>query len=308
IAEKLDFSWLSIGDGQLFRLSLDGFEGDMHAQVLSIEAFGGVAFPEVDMQYATDKINTLNVSLPALPYPPALVAYLAQARERRIIADVFAQNATFDLAKENESSEKLSFVKPDKSYSPQEYIRFNDTRDFINEVATFMRIQNTSKGESFRVMMERNKLAEHPPSMFLNGYMFTDAEELLEIELDDIDRIDIYRKERTILKQFKTMGRNGVITIFTKNPNIRPRSGSQLILRGFQKNGSKIEVKPYKDGPTFSPRLLWDAAPTINEQGEAVGRFQLSDDPNNFIILIDKYTQRGQSQSRKILELKANEP
>lgn len=308
IAEKLDFSWLSVGDGQLFGLSLEDFEGDMQAQVLSIEAFGGVEFPEVSMVYASDNIHSLRLNLPPLPYTPAIVSYLAEARKRRIIADVFAQKLELDLEEDKEKSEALSFVKPDKSYSPQEYIRFNDTRDFINEVATFMRIKNDDNGESFQVMMERNTLAEHPPAMFLNGYMFTDAKELLEMELDDIERIDIYRKERTILKQFKTLGRNGVIAVFTKNPSKKPRSGSKLKLQGFQENGSKIEIKYHQEGPTFSPRLLWDAAPTINEDGELSCSFSLSDDPHNFIIIIDKYTDGKKLQSHKIIEVVGPKP
>ncbi|MDW3648087.1 MAG: hypothetical protein R8P61_13550 [Bacteroidia bacterium] len=307
IAEKLDFTWLSMGEGQVFGLSMEDFKGNMNAQILSIEAFGGVDYPGVEMISPSASFEKIAYNFPALPYPPQIVNYLENARKRRIISDIFNQTQAQEVEKDLRP-EDLAFTKADKSYAPEDYIRFNDTRDFINEVATFMRVEKDDKGESFRVMMERNTLAEFPPAMFINGYMFTDPQELFELNLDDIERIDIYRKERTILKQFRTLGRNGVIAIYTKNPKTKPTSGTQSLLQGFQENDSKIESHRYSSGPNLASRLLWDVRPEQNENGDLVCNFKLGDDQGDYVILVNKYTAKEGFQSSRVLKVKAKKP
>lgn len=304
IAEKLDFNWLSMGEGQVFGLSMEDFQGNMNAQILAIEAFGGVEYPGVEMISPSASFEKVSYNFPALPYPPQIVNYLENARKRRIISDIFNQSEPIER-EANLRPEGLAFTKADKSYAPEDYVRFNDTRDFINEVATFMRVQKTDKGESFRIMMERNTLAEHPPAMFLNGFMFTDPQELMELNLDDIERIDIYRKERTILRQFRTLGRNGVIAVYTKNPNVRPSSGTQTQLQGFQANNSKIEPSEISAGPRLAPRLLWDVRPRQNEEGDLECSFKLSDDQGDYVILVNKFSEKESYQSSRVLKIKA---
>ncbi|MEM8891670.1 MAG: hypothetical protein AAGD28_27070 [Bacteroidota bacterium] len=307
IAEKLDFRWLSMGEGQVFGLSMEDFDGQMNAQILSIEAFGGIDYPGVEMISPSASFEKKEYNFPALPYPPQIVSYLDNARKRRMISDIFNQSQPQEVEKDLRP-EDLAFTKADKSYSPEDYIRFNDTRDFINEVATFMRIQKDDKGESFRVMMERNTLASSPPAMFLNGYMFTDPQELIELKLDDIERIDIYRKERTILKQFRTLGRNGVIAVYTKNPKTKPNSGTQTKLQGFQENDHKIEPASFSSGPRLASRLLWDVRPTQNDKGDLECSFKLSDDQGDYVILINKFTEKEGFQSSRVLNIKAKRP
>ncbi|MEL6256397.1 MAG: hypothetical protein AAFR87_30620 [Bacteroidota bacterium] len=307
IAEKLDFRWLSMGEGQVFGLSMDDFQGTMNSQILSIEAFGGVDYPGVEMISPSASFEKKEYNFPALPYPPQIVSYLENARKRRIISDIFKQSQPLETVKDLRP-EDLAFTRADKSYAPEDYIRFNDTRDFVNEVATFLKIQKDDKEESFRVMMEKNTLAENPPAMFLNGYMFTDTKDLLELKLDDIERIDIYRKERTILKQFRTLGRNGVVAVYTKNPKLKPGSGTKTKLQGFQENDSKIQPVSFDSGPNLSPRLLWDVRPTQNENGDLLCRFTLSDDEGDYVILVNKFTEKGGFQSSRVLKIQAKKP
>lgn len=302
IAEEKGFNWLSLNEEQTFGIELDDFLGVKNAEVLSIQAIGGISHLEPLMYYPSFSLEKKEYQLGDLLYTPEIVSYLEAARKRRMIADIYNRtSAEGTLAKQ----QQISFVKPDKSYAPEDFIRFSDTEDFINEVATFMKLRKADNNKfTVQVMMERNVLAEYQPAMFLNGFMLTDFQEILDLDLDQISRMDVYRKERTILKQFKTLGRNGVVAIYTKDSRIRPKSGNKIQLAGFQENNTKIEVELAPDMPNFSPRLYWNSSLIPDEHGEVSFSFKLGDDIGEYVILIESYTEGASTRASRSIFVK----
>ena len=158
---------------------------------------------------------------------------------------------------------------------------------------TLIKLRTVGKQLETRVLLEKNKLAIHPPVVFLNGFMMTDHEELLTYSLDEIERIDIYRSKKKITPQFGILGRNGVVAIYTKDPTIQPKAGNELILQGVSPADALIQPIVLNDLPALSPQLFWKGLiPTVN--GISNFSFDITNDTGTYYIIID-----GISSSKK---------
>ena len=192
-------------------------------------------------------------------------------------------------------------IKPlgraDKSYNPTEYIRFSDTQDFIREVASLIKIRSVNETKQIRLMMERNKLANHPPLLLLNGYVTTDWDELSRIPLDQIERIDLYRSEKRISPQFGILGRNGVIVFYTKDKIRRSSSGNQISLSGFSSFKPSFQGAIKGDSPSFSPRLYWNGNLLLENDASNSFSVPISNDVGDYYLIVEQITNSSSKVS-----------
>ncbi|MEM7369458.1 MAG: hypothetical protein AAF587_12720 [Bacteroidota bacterium] len=288
VAEEQKADWVSFSEDRAFGVELAPFVGTKYAQLLGMEPMGKIQLLEPEMFYASDFLKIPEFVLPDLPYPQQVIAYLEDSKKRRIIADLFAEPVA-PLPSEDE--ERLSFGKADRTYSPKEYVQFNTVEDFIKEVGGLIRLRKNKAGYNIKLFLDKNVIADHPPLMFLNGYIVQDLNELIAMDLNLVDRIDVYRRQSTLLREFKTIGRNGVVAFYTKDPSIRPAKGNDLELQGFQKRATVWAPELEKGRPGFSPILYWH--PGISSQASASHIFESTDDKGEYMIVVWSMDQQG---------------
>jgi len=294
IPEEGTFSFVSFNEAGVFGIEMPDFYGQKHGQLLNIEPLGGFSLLEPEIIHPSSGITAPDVSYPELPYPQALVDYLELSRKRRIIDDLF------DKKVEKFSDPPIpfsSFVKPDKRYVPENYVRFTDIKDFITEVANLIKFRTTEKGEELRLLLEKNKLGKHMPALFLNNFLVTNIEELMRIPIDELERIDIYRREKTLLSQFGILGRNGVVAFFTKKAKSESSFRNGVVVQGL--SSAKSELTPIISVglPTFSPLLYWNGNIDLEGKSQGVFSFELTDDQGTYYVLIQKTSEKGMERS-----------
>ena len=281
IAEEGMYSFVSLSTENRFGLEMPDFSGKKHAQFIGVGPIGGFIYLNPKISHTASQLVFPQFSLPEFPYPIEIINYLEDSRKRKIINELYEGNK---VQLDRSKNERFFFSKADLSYSPADYIQFQTTEDFIREVATFIKLRPKNGKMSMRVLMEKNQLSPYEPIMFLNGYMLSNPEELIKLELDEIERIDVYRKEKTILKPFGILGRHGVIAFYTKDPNMRPQSGNSLELKGFVSDNPVIRLAD-NPGPVFSPRLYWNPFILPDNDGRVLFTFSLSDDRGLYFIV-----------------------
>ena len=118
----------------------------------------------------------------------------------------------------------------------------------------------------------------------------TDHESILAYSLDEIERIDIYRREKTISPQFGILGRNGVVAIYTKDPSIRPNVGNDIVLEGLSSINTTIQPIISDNLPALSPQLFWKGQLLPDANGVANFSFDITGDVGDYYIVVDKIT------------------
>lgn len=301
IAEESKFDFVSFNDENVFGTQLLDFYGEKHAQLVNIEPLGSISYLTPKMFTISEDLPLPKINLQVLPYPKAMVDYLENSRKRRIIKDVFNIKETPNIA---EPVAVKPFAKADKSYFPKDYVRFTDTKDFIVEVANLIKLRTVNKQLEMRVLLEKNKLAIHPPVVFLNGFMMTDHEELLTYSLDKIERIDIYRSKKKITPQFGILGRNGVVAIYTKDTSLRPIVGNEIVLQGLFKSNISIRPTISDNLPTLSPQLYWNGQIEPTANGISNFSFGSTNDTGAYYILISQFSEKGRVEMVQKIMLK----
>lgn len=302
IAEDKTFSWVSLADDNTFGFELDDFEGKKTVQFIGMEPLGGIRYFDAAAASLSKLIEWPIFNLESLPYPPELLKYLEASQKRKIIMDIFSidnDEAEFELGSDK------TFIKADKTYAPRDFIRFSDTRDFINEVVSFLKLRRDGDDPIYRVLLERNKLGTGHPLLFLNGHMVSNIVELLNIELTKIERIDLYRKENSLNAQFSSFGKSGVVAFYTKDATIRPVSSAPISIDGLE-NGQPI-IDPDVTGnlPHFTPLLYWNGS---MESDDIVNfSFDVSDDKGVYIIEVIRYSDEGITSATKKINLEGKD-
>ena len=157
----------------------------------------------------------------------------------------------------------------------------------------------------YRVVLERNKLGTEDPLLFLNGHMVTNIVELLNIELTKIERIDIYRKEKSINAQFSSLGKNGVVAFYTNDATLRPVSSAPISIEGFENSQPIIDPEVSGNLPYFSPLLYWNGS--IEGEDIVNFSFDVSDDTGEYIIEVKRYSEEGISSATKKIILEGKD-
>lgn len=298
VVEARALSWVPITENQTFGIDLEDFEGQRHVQYIGMKPLGDIKYFGVDMMTFSSIIKWPEFKWAPLPYPSGILKYLESARKRKIIDDIFNLPGKIDIVEDQIES---SFIKADRSYTPDNFIRFKDTRDFISEVIPFFIIKKDGEELTYRLRLEKNILSLSEPLLFLNGHMVTKISDLLDIDLDDLERIDLFRKEKSLDEQFGILGKNGAVVFYTKDHSIRSLSSSEFILNGFEPLMNTIDPVILPEHPHFAPLLYWNA--TARDSDSVGFSFDVSHDKGEYIIVVERHSNSGNQKTTKSILL-----
>lgn len=287
VNEEKNSDWVSFSEDQAFGVEMAPFVGTKHGQLLGIEPLGNIQVLEPTMFQPSDVLPVPALSLPELPYSEEIKTYLDNGRKRRIIQDLYVP----DTLVEAKAEEGLSFGKADRSYSTKEYVQFNTIEDFIKEVGGLIRLRKNKQGYNMKLFLDKNIIAPNPPLIFLNGFVVKDVNELMALDIKNLDRIDVFRLQATLIREFKTLGRNGVLAFYTKDPSIRLTSGHAVELDGFQKRAGEWMPLQADRQACFSPILYWN--PGLISGGSEKLSFPATDDRGSYMILVWAMDENG---------------
>ena len=141
---------------------------------------------------------------------------------------------------------------------------------------------------------------EKAPLYLLDGYITRNEKKILDLDISEIERIDLFINFNTLTKQFGVLGGNGVMAFYTKE---RKSKLDQIDLANTFKIQGVHQPKAFMAGaamkkdkrPDFRSVVYWNPNIQTDENGRAVLEFYHSDDISDFLIEVNGYTsgQKG---------------
>ncbi len=230
-------------ENNIYSLEIDNIYAPINGQILSISAFGDIKFLSAPLALQNFELpEFIPISKP-LPTNKEIGDYIERHKKRLIIMSLFDQEYI-----------QLSKVSVDRNtdviYYTKDYIQFNSTNEFINEVLQVVRYND--KKQLFSVLSEDKVFSKDPPLLLLNGKIVMNSKDILSINYKDIESIEIVRQKNNLRESFSTFGRNGVVSVFAKAETTKYES-SYFTWHG--NNKSQVEWNT-KDGPNYSESVM----------------------------------------------------
>ncbi len=141
--------------------------------------------------------------------------------ELRQINMVFANK----LAAQMESS-PLSSIEPDRSFRVEDFVRFQTTKEFFEEVVSASKVIEKDGLLDVRLLANNKKYADAAPLTIYNGRICGDINEILNSKIDEVT---VYFKTQRLLEEFGITGRNGVMIVNSEENNICSNSSIELL-------------------------------------------------------------------------------
>jgi len=162
--------------------------------------------------------------------------YIERHRKRLKIQALYEQ--TYFLPPSDQSAANASLT-----YKTADYIQFNSTEEFINEVLQV--VKYNARKKSFSVLSEDKNWNKTNPLVLVNGRAI-DADKVISlIEYADLESIEIFRLKANLRENFSSFGRAGVIAFNTKTK----QEAVDLSWNGYNKANVKFNDE---GGPKFS--------------------------------------------------------
>ena len=295
IRDERRFAWLSLQNDAYFGFAMEDFNGSRDVQLLTMSPLGFVRRIPFQQSVVSENMILPTIAFPPLPANQSITNYLEKSRNRKIIADLFGLQKNSEL-----EEDEIEFPKGDRSYVPEDFVRFSDTRDFIDEVVTLFKIRKEGEHLEGRLLLERNRLSQQNPLIFIDGYLVDSVSAILDIELDELVKIDLFRKEKTIEPVFGPLGKHGVVVVYT-NRTERDLQGFDVTkLYGLQDARSSIEIEKNDDLPILTDMLYWNGQVSSSVNTTSRLSIPVSDDDGSYMILFTPFDRSKNGITRKI--------
>jgi len=211
------------GDGSILMVPLSTTEDDLMGSwsTITVPSIGSVQ-ASAPMFISSDKV----LDLPSWPTTnPAITASLAaiyrdylELRQINIVLAVSTQN--------QRNLEPLSAIKPDRSFTVEDFVRFKTTKEFFEEVVSASKIIEKDDQLDVRLLANNKKYADAAPLTIYNGQVCSDMNLILSSK---IEQVAVYFKTQRLLEQFGITGRNGVMIIDAPETDICSTSSTDLL-------------------------------------------------------------------------------
>ncbi len=225
-----------------------------------------------------------------------IINYLKESNSRKRIYQYYKEVETPIVHEERQGLEYL-YVKPNKQVNVKEYVTFENTGIFFNEVLGHLlnfrekddRITaRLFDPESKRVISSSDEYYfPRSPVFIVDGNMTKNADYVYNLKLTDIQEVSIYNDWRDITKQFGTFGDFGYVVINTSQANIEVPESDQADIISFSGSG-KAAVYPIaitenqeRSAPFLQPTVYWNP----EEKSDSFS-FMTSDDVGEFLIRV----------------------
>jgi len=189
---------------------------------------------------------------------------------------------------------------PTRSVLLADYTPLNDFKEIVVELLPEVRITKDNGKYNVSMLNGTQKMVSESSTVaiFLDGVYVDDAEKIMKLGSEQIQKIDVINAERV----FGNLIFRGVISIVTKSNEIEktiPGFGSLRIRNDRISNPDtyvvdKTDTLPNRNFPFFRQLLYWNPNLEIKEQEQTSFDFFTSDNEGNFLIRIEGVSNDGQ--------------
>lgn len=294
----------SVEDGQFFRTTCDkgifsfdvpAFTGIRTFQVFDIDLKGQL-IPVVQsaariMPQYPGSSNSLT-----LMHTPDIDFYINRWRKQKQTTAVFLPDSPPPKLGLPFPGFKLN---PDKTHKAADY-DLQTVEEFLRE-ALAINLKRTSGIPSFLLQnRETGKFFQFPPWFLINGYLSKDYDQIYQLPIRELEKIELFNRTPTIKPQFdRLMMKTGVIAISIKNqrlPQFLKKMTNTFQINGFepQPGNSVANVVPENpDNPRFTDDLFWRP---VTDSAVAYS-FKLPDDTGQYQVSLQVFDGSGMVQT-----------
>lgn len=279
-----------------FLFSLPDFYAQNSAQFL------GYQFEHQKISISLDELAVAPIEK-ELVYTDEVIEYLKLSRQRK---KIFQINKTFETNLVTEDFENdVQKLKPGFSYIISEYQSFDFMYSFFGELITPLKFELgkdslfTSKLINPSGRFSANTVLSGPPLFIIDGKATRDADYVARLNMDYIEKVDLFYKSEELRRQFNAIGSSGVVIITTNLRNVElPEKDLEnfFMISGILPKANFPIFEPNeipKTQPFFRPQLYWNPTTETDRNGKAAVQFYQSDDVSRFKIKVVAQSEDG---------------
>jgi len=195
----------------------------------------------------------------------------------------------------------LVYSNPLYTIFPDNYEPLNDFQEISRELLRVLRIRKQTDQFQVRMLDERSEYSFFPeePAIFLDGLIVNDFNSIIELNSDDIKRIEILNYQWV----YGNMQFPGILAIFTENefyreislpePSVILENKGFLPRSGFPEFNHTKEPDLFSKEPDFRQLLFWEPDIVLKKGQKHKARFHTSDLTGKYMIIVKGITADG---------------
>ncbi len=277
---------------------LGWIEGSTEYQLINMNPFQA-ATPAIT-PYIPGNSLIIPDEIDAIPQrTPAIERYIRNEKIRMKVDELFNQNSTEKFAPTLFSP--IPF-KSDKVYLMEKYKGMKNLEDFFREIVYFADMNSKNGQTTISLKNSETQLFfMEKPWYLVDGKLTRDEAALLSIPFKNLLRIDIFNTTKSIFSQLDPlMIRSGLVVVYTNGDVPGKFSGltfNSFLAQGLSSNNEYVLVEESTsskshENPQFRSPVYWN--PGITPDPASVITFPATDDPGDFIILVEGILESGE--------------
>lgn len=244
-------------------------------------------------------------SLPSSPLPAfsaGINRYLELSRQRKKIYQVFD---TLEMTIPTSLSPAIPRPDtPDQRLAPAEYTDIKDLPTFFRDVSTPLKLRREGDhfvARLFNPQYGARSFYPDDPLFAIDGVFTRDADVVAGLDLNRVDRIDLFYYQATLRRRFGALGRFGVARFSSRDRSLAPITSVKAALvavPGVQAPAA-FPLSTARTGteegtpPVFRPQVFWAPVVPTDANGRATVSFTQTDDIGRFRIRVLAVDENG---------------
>ena len=195
-------------------------------------------------------------------------------------------------------------LEPNEVVAFTDYQQFKDVYTFFREVRTTLEF--TPRGGRYTARMYNPAIDKYnpgPPIFILDGKVTRDADYIGRLPTSELERVEIFYRQRDLQRQFSALGNYGVVIIHSIDGNLEVPASETADIRtinGYQPRAEFPVLDPAdRILPLLRPTLLWAPNVQLGDDGAAELEWIQTDDLSTFrieVIVQDEWGLRGRAE------------
>jgi hypothetical protein len=194
---------------------------------------------------------------------------------------------------------------PNETVDFSRYQQFKDVYTFFREVRTTLEYSTRGDRYSARIYNPAiDKYNPGPPIFILDGKVTRDADYIGRLPTSELERVEIFYRQRDLLRQFSALGNYGVVILHSIDGNLDVPASETADIRpinGYQSPAEFPVLDPAdRSLPLLRPTLFWDPQVAVGADGTAEIEWIQTDDLSSFrieVLVQDEWGLRGQVEA-----------
>ncbi len=278
--------------------SLGWFDGPAEYQLMSMNPFQS-NHPSVELEISGTTLTILDEDSALPPRTPDIERCIRNEKIRLKAQELFNENTAQNYVSPAFSPISL---KPDKVYLMEKYQGMKSLEEFFREIVFLVEL-NSKSGQTTITLKnsETDRFFMENPWYLVDGKLTRDESAVLAIPFKNIHRIEIINTTKSILNQLDPlMVRSGLVVVYTDGNALWKPTGLTPVtfsvqgldkVKAFDLSAAKNAPKTHEN-PEFRTPVYWN--PDIETGAETAVVFPATDDPGDFIIIVEGLTTAGE--------------